>query len=155
MSASACWRKQRDVGHPGEGVEHRPPVRERDLAETARRALVEQERVVRVVAARGDRLEFSAAEEVAGEELQRQRTVDVHRALELRQAADDVLRAFEVRVALEALGRDDLAEQADDALALRRHLHLVDRGVEQVAAVLATGAAHVVDGARAVELGAE
>ena len=42
--------EERDVRHAGEGVEDRPPVGERDPAQAAGRALVEEERVVGGVA---------------------------------------------------------------------------------------------------------
>ncbi len=125
----------------------------RDLAQAAGRALGEEKGIVAGVAPRRDRLELGSAEEIAGQELEREREVHVHRPLQLGQPADDVLGALEVGVALEALRRDDLAEEAHDPLALHRHLHLVDGGEEEVAAVLARGGAHVVDGPRAVELG--
>ena len=47
---------------------------------------------------------------------------------------------------------DDVAEQADDPLALGRHLHLGDRVVEEVAPIVLVGAAEVVDRPVAEEL---
>src|SRR5208283_5789384 len=101
--------------------------------EPAGRTLSKQEGVVGGLTARRRSVERLAAKQVVGEELERQRTVDVDRPLELGKPVDDVLGALEVAVALKALGRDHLREQAHDALALRRDLHLVNRGEEQVA----------------------
>ena len=154
-SASACSTEHGDVRYARERLEHRAPVRERDLPEAAGRALVEQERVVGCVLARRRRVELGAPEQVLGQELQRQRAVHVDRALELGQPVDDGLGELEVAVALEPLGRDHLGQQPNDALALHRHLHLGDRRVEQVPAILAARAADVVDRSRRVQLGRE
>ncbi len=61
-------------------------------------------------------------------------------------------RHLEVRVPLEAARGDDVPQEVDHPLALRRHLHLRDRVVEQVAPVLGVRRAEVVDRALAEQL---
>ena len=63
-------------------------------------------------------------EQVGGHELEDQRHVHVHGALELRQAADVTGGHLEEHVALEALGGHHVPELVDHPLALGRHLHL-------------------------------
>ncbi len=121
-------------------------------AEAAGRALTEQEVVVgRVETGRHGRV-LGRLQQVVAHELEDQREVDVDRALQLRQSADLDGGLGEVGVLLEALGGDDVPHQVDDLLALRGHLHLRHRVEEQVAAVVGSGGAEVVDGAVAEQL---
>ncbi len=76
----------------------------------------------------------------------------MHRALELGQGPDVAGGHVEVGVLLEALGRDHVPQEVDDVLALGGDLHLHHRVVEQVAAVVGGGRAHVVGGPQREEL---
>ena len=134
-----------DVRHVGERRVARAPVVELDLPEALGRPLAEQELVVGRVAPLRHRRVLGRVEQVVGHELQDQRHVHVHGALELRQPADVARGHLEERVLLEALGGDHVPEVVDHLLALGGHLHLRDRVEEQIAAVVGARRAEVVD----------
>ena len=76
----------------------------------------------------------------------------MHRPFELGQGPDVAGRHLEVGLLLESLGGDHVPHVVDDVLALGGDLHLHHRVVEQVAAVVGRGGAHVVGGAQRHQL---
>src|SRR6476620_9665628 len=133
-----------DVGQLGERLESQSPIGERNLAQAARGALAEQELVVDGVLPGRHHWLLGWREQIVRHELQDQREIDVHRALELGQRADILARAAEVRVALESLGGDDVPQQLDDSLALGSDLHLADRVEQQVPTIPRAGRPEVI-----------
>ena len=105
---------------------------------------MEEKIIIRGIAALSHLWILGGIEEIVGHELDDQRDVDVDRSLKLGQRANIPRGHLKVHVLFKALGRDDVPQQVDDLLALRRHLHLDDGIVEQIAPVLGRSRAHVV-----------
>ena len=117
---------------------------ELDAAKTPGRALVKQECIVGIIKSLRHGFIFPRREEIVLHELDDQRHVDVHRAFEFWQAADIDSGHLKIHVFLKALGRNHVPEKIDHLLALGGDLHLDDRVVQQVPAIVFRGRTHIV-----------